>query len=199
LRRAGEPITLCWQLERSGGTAEGDPRDVVVSYEVAAEAEGWRPRGRRSGAPSRDLLPASLPSPARFTCPLPAYSGVPASLSVLRPHAGMAVLPCELMCFASLPRILHKAQARRGLSLGRGTPALPGRIATMCKLTDARALGTAGTVRLGGHRTAFATVEATFAAAAPGALPVPQLHLHDVSQLEVFDDGASPDFVMVAA
>jgi len=55
-------------------------------------------------------------------------------------------------------------------------------------------------VRLGGHRTAFATVEATLAAAAaPGALPVPQLHLHDVSQLEVFDDGASPDFVMVAA
>lgn len=54
-------------------------------------------------------------------------------------------------------------------------------------------------MRLGGHRTAFATVEATLAAAAPGALPVPQLHLHDVSQLEVFDDGASPDFVMVAA
>ena len=56
-----------------------------------------------------------------------------------------------------------------------------------------------GTVRLGAHRTASATVEATFAAASAGALPVPQLHLHDVSQLEVFDDGASPDFVMIAA
>ena len=66
-------------------------------------------------------------------------------------------------------------------------------------LSDAEWAGPAGTVRLGGHRTASATVEATFAAAAAGALPVPQLHLHDVSQLEVFDDGASPDFVMVAA
>ena len=136
-----------------------------------------RPRRRAGGREDGEAV--GSPTPYRRSSAI--YASALPLCSVSRPQSSVSSL---YVC------LLHGAHPR--------TLLLPKQAVEVHCLTVPHARR-AGTVRLGGHRTASATVEATFAAAAPGALPVPQLHLHDVSQLEVFDDGASPDFVMVAS
>ncbi|KAK9821758.1 hypothetical protein WJX81_004662 [Elliptochloris bilobata] len=59
--RAGEPLTLCWRLERggaplsAGGADEAAP--AAVPYEVAADDDAWAPAGTRSGVVA--LAPAA--------------------------------------------------------------------------------------------------------------------------------------------
>ncbi len=66
---------------------------MVVSYEVAAEAEGWRPRGRRSGAPLLALIPECLTASARLLClPFACRPQCDCLTQCHGPHAG-TVLP----------------------------------------------------------------------------------------------------------
>ncbi|KFM24624.1 Trafficking protein particle complex subunit 10 [Auxenochlorella protothecoides] len=54
----GQPLTLCWRLERGPGAADG--KDSVLHYEVAAQGPGWSPGSARSGSVRLGGRPGSI-------------------------------------------------------------------------------------------------------------------------------------------
>lgn len=189
---AGQPITLCWRLERSvaGAGAEEplplSPRheDVVpLQYEVLAEVRI---------AFSFVLSVARVPSPPRFLlCPgpllllcqptflLPRSSVLPyhqrACQSLAFPPPSPPAQAC-LCKHCALPAASSRRARPQSLS-----PNLLACLAAYLQGDSWRPLGRrSGRVSLGAQAGAVSTVEATWVPLLQGTLPVPTLRIQEV-------------------
>lgn len=236
LCRMGEPVTLCWRLERSQTGAV--PQDSnFIQYDVQASVSSLSP----CSMPYMQAVTSSMMCRSmqrqihtHARCSL-GYFGVAVSLNMQGHHVltvayhivtNAAIDPCvSCFCFASIDVadttgwmshtsskfcLSHTKHCCLACPIPNVVVKRPCVWCTCIKVT-CRAfpdkLGLqgegwhpvgvrAGCVGLSAEGGA-ATIEASWVPTISGLLPVPEIHLRDVSHQEVFDAGSNTEFINI--